>query len=220
MGRSVSAIEGERFGRLIAVRQIFPHQAGTASRWLCRCDCGTEKVVRIDAFKSGRQLSCGCHRREKIKAALTSHGLSHLAEYHIWLGMLARCTNPKSTGWEAYGGRGITVCDRWRLGEGGQGGFVLFLADVGFRPSPEMSIDRIDNARGYERGNVRWATREVQSNNRRTNRIVIYRGQEITLTQAVRSAGSVVTYSAAAVRLKKGWAVEDAVETPGRRSLN
>lgn len=217
MGRPLE-LAGQRFGRLVVIEHV-PHPA-TASHWLCRCDCGVRKTVRNDALKSGRQISCGCHRREKIREAVSSHGLSHHPEHGIWRSMLDRCHNPKSRGWKDYGGRGIRVCDRWRFGEGGQGGFELFIADMGFRPSLNMSLDRIHNDGPYAPGNVRWATRVVQANNKRSNRVVIYRSQELTLAQAVRAAGSVVTAQAAAYRLSKKWSVEDAVEKPGRGALN
>lgn len=217
MGRSLE-LAGRRFGRLKVLHKV--ERAAAASHWLARCDCGVAKVVRNDALTSGRQISCGCHRREKIREALTAHGLSHHPEHAIWRSMIHRCHAPKCRHFKDYGGRGIIVCDRWRFGEDGRSGFECFLVDTGFRPSPESSLDRINNDGPYAPGNTRWATREQQANNRRSNRVVLYQGRELTLAQAVRAAGSVVTASAAASRLKNGWSVEEALETPVRRFLN
>ncbi len=88
-------------------------------------------------------------------------------EYGIYRGMIQRCSDRKSKNWKDYGGRGIRVCDRWLHGENGKSGFACFLADVGLRPTPKHSIDRIDNQGNYEAGNVRWATRRQQNNNKR-----------------------------------------------------
>lgn len=90
-------------------------------------------------------------------------------EYHAWKGMIKRCTNKKNRGWPNYGGRGITVCERWRES------YLTFLADVGRRPSSKHSLDRIANDGNYEPGNVRWATRKQQINNRRPVRICHWR---------------------------------------------
>jgi hypothetical protein len=89
-----------------------------------------------------------------------THGMSSTPEYFAWAAMLSRCHNPANPRYDDYGGRGITVCDRWRAD------FAAFLADVGRRPSPAHSLDRIDNDRGYEPGNCRWATAYVQARNR------------------------------------------------------
>ena len=112
-----------------------------------------------------------------------------------------------------YGARGIKMCDRWNAS------FEDFLADVGFRPSPDHSIDRYPNKNGnYEPGNVRWATRVEQQNNLRSNRMVFYRDQEMTFAEAWRMGGEMVTHNTALKRIYAGWSVKDAVEAPHRLS--
>src|SRR5690606_36633953 len=129
--------------------------------WLCLCDCGNEKSVRADSLVSGRILSCGCYHKEAVSQRTRTHGLSNTLEYHIWENMIQRCTNPNHLAFGYYGGRGITVCDRWR------NDFTAFINDMGPRPSNCYSVDRIDVNKGYEPGNCRWATRETQMRNTR-----------------------------------------------------
>lgn len=125
------------------------------------CNCGTERVVNARNVKSGKSKSCGCLKTEMH----TRHGqrkrTATTPEYRAWQSAVHRFTNPRVACYKNYGGRGIKVCDRWR------GSFETFLADMGRRPSPDLSLDRIDNDGNYEPGNFRWATREQQNANRR-----------------------------------------------------
>ncbi|MER6976009.1 hypothetical protein [Streptomyces carpinensis] len=145
---------GERFGRLTVTKDRQPGETFVE----VRCDCGTEKSVRF--LDLGRYTkSCGCLRTELLVERSTRHGHAGTSLYMTWEDMVARCTRPSHKKWADYGGRGITVCDRWR-------DFANFLADMGERP-PGLELDRIDNNRGYEPNNCRWTDRSTQMKNRR-----------------------------------------------------
>lgn len=155
------SLKGRRFGRLLALsRQIQPDGV---VRWRCVCDCGAHKDVTFANLTRGGTVSCGCHHREAARQRRLRHGHTDggfSPTYNSWRAARERCCNPDFIGFKYYGGRGITICDRWR------DSFEAFLEDMGERPQGR-SLDRIDNDKGYEPGNCRWATAFEQRENQR-----------------------------------------------------
>lgn len=148
---------GRVFGRLTVLRKTKRRRNGRIM-WLCQCRCGKQKAVAGNNLC--RTQSCGCLRRDMA----TAPGNSWSPERNAWRGARERCSNPNNPRYHHYGGRGITVCPRWMDSEKG---FVRFFADMGLRPSPRHSLDRIDNDGNYEPRNCRWATAGQQQRNRR-----------------------------------------------------
>jgi len=157
-------LTGQRFGRLTVKKKVEEDNRHNIN-WLCQCDCGNITKVDGSALKRGVTQSCGCLHREivsKIKHGHAKKGMQ-TKTYKIWRGMRSRCNNPKVTCYKYYGGRGITICDRWN-------DFRNFLADMGKRPKG-MTIDRKNNNGDYEPGNCRWATYQEQSHSSRQTKL-------------------------------------------------
>lgn len=163
---------GQVFGRL-TVLSFIPTD-GRHSTWLCKCECGNEKVVKVQSLVSGRTVSCGCYNKEVLHNQAT-HGeagnKTRTGTYSSWANMMMRCEWGGHPSYEVYGAKGIRVFERWRQ-------FENFKADMGERPIG-MSIDRIDNAKGYEPGNCRWATRIEQALNTSRTIFVEFKGQRV-----------------------------------------
>ena len=164
MSRQVD-ITNQVFGRLKVLNRSGLDRWGRVL-WKCRCSCGElVSSVRSDHLRNGRTKSCGCLNSELIGKRKTIHSDTsrgrQTVEYTSWLGMQQRCGNPNRKFYKSYGGRGIEVCKRWLHS------FPNFLADMGRKPSPEYSIDRIDNDGNYEPSNCQWATKSHQARNRR-----------------------------------------------------
>jgi len=203
-------LTGQKFSRLAVIR--FAGQThNKKSLWYCKCDCGNVSIFSSSGLKSGKTTSCGCFKIDKAKKCNVTHG--HKSDgkssktYKTWQSMSSRCQNPNDSNFENYGGRGITVCERWKK-------FSNFLEDMGERPEGN-TIDRIENNLGYYKDNCRWATDVEQANNRRNNIYLTYGGKTQTISQWERELGmNPVTLRS---RLKIGWSIERAITTPMRQ---
>lgn len=153
-------LTGKKFHRLY-VKAIVGRDKHGQVLWQCVCDCGTEKIVSGSNLR-GKTHSCGCIHRENIKTSCVTHGKSGTKTHKIWKGIISRCYATGATGYENYGGRGITVCNEWR------DSFEKFLSDMGECPDG-FSIDRIDCNSGYFRENCKWVDRKTQNRNTRRN---------------------------------------------------
>lgn len=192
---------GTEFGSSVVVKLL---SRGRREYWLVRCKaCDRVRRLRSDAVRAGRQ--CVCQSQKRRNDANRSHGLAASSEYRIWRGMRSRCENPANKAYPRYGGRGIAVCPEWAS-------FERFIADVGRRPSPRYTLDRIDNGCGYAPGNVRWATIREQQQNTRRNHMVTFRGETLCLTEWERRLG--FGRGVLKRRLSSGWLTEEAFTTP------
>jgi hypothetical protein len=204
-------LTGRTFGLLRVVGKNAPRPAGR-TEWLCLCECGQTKIAIGQYLKSGVTTSCGCTTSAKRSKSFTTHGMAHTPTWCCWVGLRARCNNPNNGSYSRYGGRGIKVCERWERS------FEDFYADMGPRPSSAHSIDRIDNDKGYEPGNCRWATPRVQNSNTRRNVILEHNGESLTLAEwAVRTGINIGRLS---WRIKTGWTAAQALTTPQEKAGN
>ena len=158
---------GQRFNRYAIVGYAGVSSNGK-TQWLCRCDCGNERIVVGSNLSNGHIKSCGCLKAEVAKARMTTHGHhptgKQTPEYTTWCNIKIRCYNTEADNYAYYGGRGIRVCDRWL------NSFENFLSDMGERPSRKHTIDRKNNDGNYEPNNCRWITMLEQCANRRKRR--------------------------------------------------
>jgi hypothetical protein len=216
MAAPIRDITGMRFGRLIAIEPT-PRRRRRMMLWRFQCDCGNEhEAVSADALRGGTN-SCGCLRRElgskfgqkysailNARGASVTHGMTNTREFSSWTSMTQRVCNPNHKSFDDYGGRGITICERWL------GSFENFYADMGDRPLG-LTLERINNNGNYEPTNCEWATSKKQANNRRSNRPITLNGRTRNLNEWASDAG--IHRSLISNRIDRGWSVEDAVST-------
>ena len=199
-------LSGRRFGRLTVIAPAPRISKRTA--WACRCDCGAEMATSTDNLMRKKARSCGCLQRELTAARFKTHGLSGQHVLGAWSSMKARCNNPRNPAYKNYGGRGITVCSRWNAS------LEDFHKDMGERPSPAHSIDRIDNDGDYTPENCRWATATEQANNSRNVLHIEFEGCVLGIAAWARKTG--IKRGTIQYRLKAGWSVERALTAPVR----
>lgn len=194
---------GQKFGRLTVLLRSKDKINGAVqqSMWLCVCECRRHAIVRGNHLRTRKTNSCGCLHRK--------HGMRHSPEYNTWCAMIQRCHNPNHPRYEDYGGRGITVCDRWITS------FSDFFADVGLRPTQFHSLDRENNNIGYEPGNCRWATAKEQGRNMRSNRWLSVNGKSKLIAEWAEINGP--HEETIRKRLNRGMSEQDAVLAPSRQ---
>jgi len=162
-------LAGQRFERLTVISRAENDKAGQV-RWNCECDCGNKTTVRGYSLLNGYTKSCGCLNKERSRSAQFVHGMKGTPTYKSWADMKSRCLNKNIPTYKHYGGRGIIICDRWMT-------FENFYEDMGDRPN-DLTLERVDNNKGYSPENCRWATRKEQNRNRRNNVMIKYNGKE------------------------------------------
>lgn len=199
---------GDVFGLLTIIAPADPY-VRNKTRWLCRCTCGREITTYQSHLRQGTAKSCGCTREAARLKAITAHGQSRSSIYKNWSAMKIRCSNPNHESYPDYGGRGITVCERWEK-------FENFLADMGERPTPKHEVDRIDNDKGYSPENCRWATRKEQNRNKRDNRFITINNETKCLSEWCEIYGT--TFMLVETRLKHGWKILDALTEPPNKN--
>lgn len=175
-------LTGKTFNRLAVIERAENAKSGLP-RWKCQCSCGNIKIVQGGHLRTKHTQSCGCIHKECQKKRLTKHGMCGTPEYRSWYHMLDRCYNPNDSEFKNYGARGITVCNEWR------NGFSGFYNDMKKKPSPQYTLERIDNNKGYFKENCRWATWKEQSLNRRNNHRVKLHEWDLTITEWAQFVG-------------------------------
>jgi hypothetical protein len=201
---------GEVFGDWTVVDPHGTPDSSGARRSVCLCKCGSVHPVAIRDLRRGTSTRCrSCGDHSCTQRGVVKHGAMRgnraTAEYGAWKSMRDRCTNPRTSSYPRYGGRGITMALEWR----GPGGFERFFAHVGTRPSKSHSIDRIDSNGHYEPGNVRWATAQEQARNKSNNRLITIGGRTQCLKDWAAEVG--LRYDTVHARLKRGWSIDKAL---------
>jgi hypothetical protein len=184
---------GHRYGRLLVIARN-PEKTNHKS-WICICDCGNKKSYLAKNLRCGDSKSCGCYQSDWTRKKHSKHGWTGTPEHRTWLDMRRRCLCKNTKNWHNYGGRKISVCKRWSS-------FENFLADMGPRPSPRHSLDRINNNGNYEPSNCRWATSKQQLRNTRRNRFLEIDGTTKLLSEWASDYN--IASSTLSARRKKG----------------
>lgn len=180
-------LSGKIFGKLTVLCRQSSDKSGKNSMWLCKCDCGNEIIVARPNLNRGIK-SCGCETSKIISKYFTTHGMTNSNSYRHWTDMKSRCTNENVKGYKNYGAKGIKICERWL------NSFGNFLEDMG-NPENEMSLERIDNKKGYFKENCKWIPKNQQAKNRHVNHYIKYKGDYITAREFWEKTGKKSSYS-------------------------
>lgn len=197
-------IEGKKFGRLLAIKEIKSGSRKKKAIWLCKCDCGKETEVSKSQLLSGRTKSCGCLRKESTSKMRKRHGLSKSRLYNIWLRMKQCCYNKSSHKFKIYGGRGIKICEEWK---NSFENFYKWSIPSGYKQN--LTIDRIDVNGNYFPENCRWILSNEQNWNRRNTVYITINNEKMNLKQAEEKFG--INHKKIYDRLQKGWCPERAI---------
>lgn len=197
---------GKRFGRLVILEFVRTDKYYNPT-WLAECDCGNVVMVRGKNICNGHTQSCGCLKKDKH----TKHGLTRTKLYRTHQGIIQRCNNPKAPGYHNYGGRGIIISEELLS-------FTRFCEEVGEPPSDKHQIDRINNDKGYEVGNLHWVTNQENAWNTRRSRLVTFDG--ITQTIAKWAYEKNMCRQTLTKRLNNGWSAKEALTTPVNKNLS
>jgi hypothetical protein len=196
-------LTGRVFGRLTVLEKSDFVTGDGRTTWRCRCnnDGNLINVVGKD-LTSGKKQSCGCLKKEIAGNMARTHGMSTSPEYATWCSMKSRCYNPNFIEYQRYGSANVEMCEEWK------NSFEAFYADMGPKPSPEHTIDRIDNDKGYSKANCRWATKKEQSTNRRNVVLYEFNGESLCLAEIARRCN--IHDQTLRDRIKKGMSVYEA----------
>lgn len=210
MGRKIRVLDGHRFGRLAVVKVSERRTSAGNVLQECRCDCGNTTFVSTGALTSGSTISCGCHRRERLK----THGDSGTKLYDVWLKMISRCSNQLDKDYIYYGAKGVFVCENWK---DDFSAFKNWAISSGYKDG--LTIDRINTEGGYIPSNCRFITMAKQQRNKRNNRIIEFGGNSMCLQDAIEKYGHLfadgVTSKTVRSRVSGyGWSFEKSISTP------
>lgn len=201
MGKPLTDITGQVFGRLTVLeRDCF---ANGKTRWLCRCECGQSTVVIGQLLRNGKTRSCGCLRADRAAETATKHGgyagRKPTRTMRIWKNMIQRTSNPNCPMYARYGGAGINVCEAWQTFQG-------FVADMGEAPE-KLTLERIDNSKGYSPGNCKWATYAEQNRNKSNSKMLTLNGKTQAAVDWMKELN--LTHDQIYKRIRRGWSDEE-----------
>lgn len=207
MNRVVN-MSGRTFGRWTVTGLADHQQPKRPKAWLCKCSCGQIKSINGNSLRRGLSTSCGCLQREITIARNYKHGHGHGSpEYNSWKHMVRRCADPRNNRYANYGGRGIKVCDRWS-------DFLTFLADMGPKPVPSFTIDRVDNDKDYCPENCRWSDSLTQARNKTNSVVLECDGDRRTMAEWAEVSG--LNIQTLWARINRGWSAKKAIFFPVR----